>query len=88
MGKNTYNDRAKRPPAFLKKQILVYLPGYGSTKPIEDFTSYMFVLTYGENDLNFQFIVSYVMSSLLSFSNSSSTKARERDGTQIFLISG
>ena len=25
MGKNTYNDRAKRPPAFLKKLILVGL---------------------------------------------------------------
>ena len=25
MGKNTYNDRAKRPPAFFEKLIIVYL---------------------------------------------------------------
>ena len=27
MGKNTYNDMAKRPPAFFEKLILVAFPG-------------------------------------------------------------
>ena len=38
MGKNTYNDRAKRPPAFLKKLILVRQDFYSMNWTFTGFT--------------------------------------------------
>ena len=59
-------------------QSYIYLGMAAQSLCYSIFTSYMFSLTSGENDLNFLFIVSFEMSTPLLFSKSSSKKARDR----------